>query len=98
MTVEKQDLLELTTEIVAAFVGKNILPADQLPDLIQGVHRSLAGVEAMGNELPLERPKPAVPMPSPLSNNSAIAGSSTRTRNATVVSYLNLHRCGSDSS
>ena len=30
--------------------------------------------------------------------NSAIAGSSMRTRNATVVSYLNLHRCGSDSS
>ena len=30
--------------------------------------------------------------------NSAIAGSSMRTRKATVVSYLNLHRCGSDSS
>ena len=62
MTVEKQDLLELTTEIVAAFVGKNMLPADQLPDLIQGVHRSLASVESMGQEAPQERPKPAVPI------------------------------------
>ena len=28
MTVERQDLLELTTEIVSAFVGKNMVPAD----------------------------------------------------------------------
>ena len=62
MTVEKQDLLELTTEIVAAFVGKNMVPADQLPELIQGVHRSLSSVEAMGQEVPQERPKPAVPI------------------------------------
>jgi predicted transcriptional regulator len=62
MTVEKQDLLELTTEIVAAFVGKNMLPADQLPALIQGVHRSLATVETMGQDAPQERPKPAVPI------------------------------------
>jgi predicted transcriptional regulator len=30
--------------------------------LIQGVHRSLAGVESMGEDAPLEKPKPAVPI------------------------------------
>jgi len=62
MTVERQDLLELTTEIVSAFVGKNMLPADQLPELIRGVHHSLSSVETMGLDAPQERPKPAVPI------------------------------------
>ena len=62
MTVEKHELLELTTEIVAAFVGKNMLPADQLPDLIRGVHQSLSSVESTGNDVPHEKPKPAVPI------------------------------------
>ncbi|MGF1640038.1 MAG: MucR family transcriptional regulator [Rhodospirillales bacterium] len=62
MTVENQDLLDLTTEIVAAFVAKNNITVDQLSGLIRGVHRSLARVGSVDSEPLPERPKPAVPI------------------------------------
>lgn len=54
------ELLELTTEIVAAHAGNNsVAPAD-LPRLIQDVYRTLAQV---GGATPAaERPRPAVPI------------------------------------
>jgi predicted transcriptional regulator len=55
---DKMELLELTTEIVAAHVGSNQIPRDQLPQLIVGVHRALAG---LGSE-PTEKPIPVVPI------------------------------------
>lgn len=52
------ELLELTTEIVAAHVSNNTLPVSDLPRLIQDVYKTLAGV---GNNQPVaERPQPAV--------------------------------------
>lgn len=54
------EVLELTTEIVAAHVGNNPIPASELPNLIQSVYRTLLTV---GSEPPAaERPKPAVPV------------------------------------
>jgi predicted transcriptional regulator len=53
------ELLELTTEIVAAHVGNNPVPASELPTLIHDVYRTLMAVGTV--EMPLERPKPAVP-------------------------------------
>ena len=53
------EMLELTTEIVAAHVGNNPIPASELPSLIQDVYRTLVSV---GTVPPVpERPKPAVP-------------------------------------
>lgn len=54
------EILELTTEIVAAHVGNNsVAPAD-LPQLIQDVYKTLASVGTV--EPAQEKPKPAVPV------------------------------------
>ena len=52
------ELLELTTEIVAAHVSNNTLPVNDLPQLIQEVYKTLANV---GNsQLSVERLQPAI--------------------------------------
>jgi len=53
------EMLELTTEIVAAHVGNNPIPASELPSLIQDVYRTLVSVGATPPTP--EKPKPAVP-------------------------------------
>jgi predicted transcriptional regulator len=57
---DPNELLELTTEIVAAHVGNNTIPAMELPNLIQEVFRTLAAVGS--NSAPVGRLKPAVPI------------------------------------
>ena len=52
------ELLELTTEIVAAHVGNNTIGVNDLPKLIQDVYQSLSNVGALPVEP--EKPKPAV--------------------------------------
>jgi len=52
-------MLELTTEIVAAHVGNNPIPASELPGLIQEVYKTLVSVGTV--PVAPERPKPAVP-------------------------------------
>ena len=52
------DLLELTTEIVAAHAGNNTVALGDLPQLIQNVYEALA---AIGTQLaPAQRLRPAV--------------------------------------
>jgi predicted transcriptional regulator len=58
--INTSELLELTTEIVAAHVGNNTVPVADLPQLIQDVYRSLASVGA--EPAAPERPQPAVPV------------------------------------
>ena len=52
------ELLELTSEIVAAHVSNNTLAVNDLPQLIQDVYTTLASVG--GKQISLERPHPAV--------------------------------------
>ncbi len=52
------EMLELTTEIVAAHVGNNPVAATELPGLIQSVYRTLMSVGS--SPTVSERPKPAV--------------------------------------
>ncbi len=58
------ELVELAAEIVAAYVGNNAVPSNELPVLIKDVYGALA--EAVGNggavEQPVEELKPAVPV------------------------------------
>ena len=56
------DLLRMTTDVVAAYVGKNDLPADQIPAVINTVFGSLRDLEGGGGEIKAEPPKPAVPV------------------------------------
>ena len=55
------ELLSLTTEIVAAHVSNNTVAVTDLPQLIEQVYRTLAnvGVEPVPT---VERPQPAVPI------------------------------------
>ena len=53
------EILELTTEIVAAQVGNNTVAPGDLPQLIQDVYKTLTDVGANGDAG--ERPRPAVP-------------------------------------
>ncbi len=60
-TDQTNDLLTLTTEIVAAHVSNNTVSVSDLPQLINQVYNSLANI---GNlpAMPTERPQPAVPI------------------------------------
>jgi predicted transcriptional regulator len=56
------NVLEMTTQIVASYLGHNSLAAAEIPDLIKSVHGSL--VEAEGGSEGVGQPsqKPAVPI------------------------------------
>lgn len=59
---EKSEIIEMTTDIVAAYVGNNAVATADLPALIQSVYRSLSNVVA-GSETVETAPKePAVPV------------------------------------
>lgn len=59
---EKSEIIEMTADIVSAYVGNNSVTSADLPALIQSVHRALAGV-AGGGEIAEAAPKePAVPL------------------------------------
>ncbi len=54
------EMLELTTEIVAAHVGNNPVPASELPTLIQDVYKTLVSVGSV--PVTMEKLKPVVPV------------------------------------
>ncbi len=52
--------IELTAEIVSAYVGNNTVPAAEIPALISQVHAALARVSNTSGDTPAEPLKPAV--------------------------------------
>jgi predicted transcriptional regulator len=63
VTMEAEnDLIELSTEIVCAYVSHNALSPTDLPKLISEVHNALRGLQTIGVEEPVEELKPAVPI------------------------------------
>jgi predicted transcriptional regulator len=71
----KGELVELTAEIVAAYVGNNPVPQSDLPRLISDVYKSLSGaVTGIEEEKksPAEELKPAVPVRRSLSDDYII--------------------------
>jgi predicted transcriptional regulator len=58
---QSKELLNLTTQIVAAHLGNNSVPMAELPSLIEQVYKSLSSVGAEPARQP-ERPQPAVPI------------------------------------
>ncbi|HZT87058.1 MAG TPA: MucR family transcriptional regulator [Stellaceae bacterium] len=58
-TDQANDLLTLTTEIVAAHVSNNTVSVGDLPQLINQVYRSLANIGNIAPP-PAERPQPAI--------------------------------------
>jgi predicted transcriptional regulator len=59
---DKSEVIEMTADIVSAYVGNNSVSAADLPSLIQSIHRALSGI-AGGAEVVEAAPKePAVPV------------------------------------
>lgn len=61
-SVQTQNLIELTADIVAAYVANNQLDGVQLGDLISSVHDSLVKLTTGASEPVAEPQQPAVPV------------------------------------
>lgn len=59
-TKNEDVLIELTADVVAAYVSNNPVPASELSNLIADVHAALGRVNRAVEEVPAEKPKPAV--------------------------------------
>src|SRR5437016_2320824 len=57
----KLAVIEMAAEIVSAYIGKNSVGADQLPELIRQVHQALTNVGSAA-EAPPAKLEPAVPV------------------------------------
>ena len=55
-----EDLLRLSTGVVAAFVSRNAVTVEAIPDIIRTVHHALEALSRNGSAAFDERPKPAV--------------------------------------
>jgi predicted transcriptional regulator len=55
-------ILRMTADIVSAYVSKNVLPATQIPEVINTVFTSLTGLNGQPREAQAEPQKPAVPI------------------------------------
>lgn len=62
MSMAEGDLVELSAEIVCAYVSHNALSPTDLPRLIAEVHIALRGLQAAEAPAPVEELKPAVPV------------------------------------
>ena len=57
-----EELLRMTTDVVAAYVSNNTLATGQLGDVIHAVYNSLRTLDGQPAEAPAEVLKPAVPV------------------------------------
>lgn len=60
-TLSRGETLNLTTDIVSAFVSNNSVPAEQLQDLLQSTFATLSNLGAATESAPTSQ-KPAVPI------------------------------------
>lgn len=60
--MSQNELLALTTEIVSSHVSNNVVPVNDLPELIKQTYASLASLGQTTEEEPAEKLTPAVPI------------------------------------
>ena len=60
--IAEEELLRMTTNVVAAYVSNNTLPTAQLAEVINAVYGSLKSLEGQVVQVPPEPLKPAVPI------------------------------------
>jgi len=60
--IEKSEVIEMTADIVSAYVGNNAVTAADLPGLIQSVHRALTGISSGVETAEVAPKEPAVPI------------------------------------
>ncbi|MHA6298756.1 Ros/MucR family transcriptional regulator [Devosia sp. CAU 1758] len=68
----ESDLIELSTEIVSAYVSHNAVSPGDLPKLIAEVHGALRALHANEVPAPVEELKPAVPIRKSVANDYII--------------------------
>lgn len=61
-SIDREEVVRLTADVIAAYVSNNEVPASELPDLIRSVHASLGGIGSAEAAAPAEKQKPAVPV------------------------------------
>ena len=66
------DLIDLSADIVSAYVSHNALSVTDLPKLITDVHAALRSLAAGSAPVPVEELKPAVPVRKSISNDYII--------------------------
>jgi predicted transcriptional regulator len=59
---EKENILELATDLVAAYVSHNQVETSELPDLLATVYQSMLEIVSEDNAKSEEKPVPAVPV------------------------------------
>lgn len=59
---DKSEIIEMTADIVSAYVGNNSVAAADLASLIQSVHRALTGVSGGVETVEAAPKEPAVPL------------------------------------
>ncbi len=62
VVISRQNLLRMATDIVAAYVSQNQVPAAEIPELIQNVYGALGGVVHDSERSQVAAPRPAVPV------------------------------------
>ncbi|MBD2748084.1 MucR family transcriptional regulator [Microvirga sp. BT688] len=60
--IAASNYIELAADIVSAYVSNNSVPTSDLPTLINEVHTALLRVGGGTVEIPVEAPKPAIPV------------------------------------
>ena len=68
----ESDLIELSTEIVSAYVSHNAVSPGDLPKLIAEVHGALRALQTNEVPVPVEELKPAVPVRKSVANDYII--------------------------
>ncbi len=56
------EIIEMTADVVSAYVGNNPVAAQDLPSLIHAVHSALAGVSSAAEPVEAAPKEPAVPL------------------------------------
>ncbi|MGH6958005.1 MAG: MucR family transcriptional regulator [Caulobacteraceae bacterium] len=59
---EKSEVIEMTADIVSAYVGNNMIATADLPALIQSVHRALSNITGTAEPAEAAPKEPAVPV------------------------------------
>ena len=59
---DQNAIIEMTADIVSAYVGNNTVATSDLPALIQNIHRALTGVSAGAEPVEAAPKEPAVPL------------------------------------
>ena len=71
--LSKAELLEMTADIVSAYVSNNEVKADSLPSLIESIYASVEGLANADDEIEAgPRPDPAVPIADSLTEDYLI--------------------------